>query len=109
MPGGYVDLGETVEQTVVREVKEETGLSLEQGACRQFHIYSDPKRDTRRHTITTVFICRTNNCDGVKGGDDASSAVVVSKKKIIDGEVKLVFDHLNILKDFFNRRYKMGE
>ncbi len=54
LPGGFVDYGESLEQAAVREAKEETSLDVE--LVRQLHTYSDPSRDTRFHTITTVFI-----------------------------------------------------
>lgn len=56
LPGGFVDYGETVEQAARREAGEETGLAIDD--LRMFHVYSDPERDPRHHTITTVFVAR---------------------------------------------------
>ena len=56
LPGGFVDAGETVEQAAVREALEETSLSVE--LVRQFHVYSDPGRDPRGHTVSVVFFGR---------------------------------------------------
>ena len=55
IPGGFVDVGETIEVATVREVMEETNLDLT--SLEQFHVYSDPARDTRRHTVSVVFRC----------------------------------------------------
>ena len=98
LPGGFVDYGESLEEAAVREAAEETSLhvTLE----RQFHTYSDPERDPRKHTITTVYIA---NARGVpEGADDASEARVFTIDAI---PANLVFDHGRIIDDYIKNRY----
>lgn len=98
IPGGFVDYGESLEQAAVREAKEETNLDVE--LIRQFHTYSDPSRDPRRHTITTVYIAR--GYGELKPGDDAIEAGVFTEATLPE---PIVFDHKSILMDYFLKRY----
>lgn len=97
LPGGFVDEGELLADAVAREAKEETGLDVE--VVEQFHCYSDPARDPRQHTISTVFICRARGVP--QGGDDAARAVVCRPE---DLPAPLVFDHAVIVADY--QRYR---
>src|SRR6187397_1501072 len=92
LPGGFVDEGEWVADAAVREVKEETGLDVE--LVELFHVYSDPARDKRRHTISIVFIGRARGTP--VGGDDAARAVVCRPDAL---PRPLVFDHPRIVED----------
>jgi len=94
LPGGFVDYGETVEKAVIREMKEETGLDVI--ILRQFHVYSDPSRDERQHTVSVVFECTARGTP--IGQDDAKKALVIPYNEI--PFEKLVFDHGKILKDY---------
>ena len=100
LPGGFVDYGESLESAAVREAKEET--SLEVVLVDQFHTYSDPGRDPRHHTITTVFIGKGIGVP--KPADDAKQLGMFSINDLPD---PIVFDHKNIINDYF--RYKGGE
>ena len=93
LPGGFVDQGEWVADAAVREVKEETGLDVE--IVELFHVYSDPSRDRRMHTMSTVFIGRARGTP--IGGDDAARAVVCKPDAIPQ---PLVFDHALIVADY---------
>lgn len=100
LPGGFVDYGEPLESAAVREAREET--SLEVVLEEQFHTYSDPGRDPRHHTITTVFIGKGMGVP--KPADDAKQLGMFSKHHLPD---PIVFDHHQIIRDYF--RYKAGE
>lgn len=94
LPGGFVDYGESLEEASLREAKEETTLDVQ--LIEQFHTYSDPRRDPRHHTISTVFIARA--IGDPRGGDDARSAQVFTESNLPS---PLVFDHPQILRDYF--------
>jgi len=93
LPGGFVDEGEWVIDAAVREAKEETALDVE--IIEQFHVYSDPSRDKRMHTMSTVFIGRASGTP--VGGDDAKRAII-SRPDALPGP--LVFDHATIVADY---------
>jgi ADP-ribose pyrophosphatase YjhB (NUDIX family) len=98
LPGGFVDYGETLEAAAVREAKEETGLDVK--LIRQFHTYSDPSRDPRQHTISTVFVAEASG--KAAAGDDAGEIGVFSGADLPDD---LAFDHKQILEDYYTGRY----
>lgn len=94
LPGGFVEEGETVEQAAVREALEETGLHIVLEGL--LGVYSDPARDPRRHTLSTVFTASARNPEAVKGGDDAAEARFYP----LDDLPPPVFDHALILDHF---------
>jgi 8-oxo-dGTP diphosphatase len=102
IPGGFCDYGESLEQAAVREAREETGLEVE--LIEQFHTYSDPRRDPRQHTITTVYIGRVIR-GTLQAQDDAQEIGAFSEDAL---PAVLAFDHAQILGDYFHYK-KTGQ
>ncbi|MEW6713537.1 MAG: NUDIX hydrolase [Nitrospirota bacterium] len=98
IPGGFVDYGETIEDAVIREAKEETGLDI--NLVRQFHTYSDPKRDPRHHTVSTIFIATASG--NPVAADDALEVKIFTRENLPE---EIAFDHRIILEDYFSGKY----
>jgi ADP-ribose pyrophosphatase YjhB (NUDIX family) len=97
LPGGFVDYGESLEEAAVREAKEETSLDIRLKS--QFHTYSDPKRDPRKHTISTVYVATAQGRP--KAQDDAQDIGIFTEEEI---NFPLAFDHQKILADYFKQK-----
>ncbi len=98
LPGGFLDYGETLEAAAAREAKEETAMDLV--GLRQFHAYSDPKRDARFHSVSIVFAAQGKGSP--QAGDDAKGLKVVKYADL--DKMDLAFDHKKIIKDYFARK-----
>jgi len=102
LPGGFVDYGESLETAAAREAREETGLEV--AGLRQFHAYSDPDRDARFHTVSTVFVGKASAAP--HAADDAAEARVVPLAEI--PSLRLAFDHGRMLADWMAVRGGKG-
>ncbi len=101
IPGGFVDYGESLEEAAVREAEEETNLKIK--LIKQFHTYSDPRRDPRHHSISTVFIARAQGKPNAR--DDALEIGIFNESNLPE---EIAFDHRSILNDYFNQRIIHG-
>ena len=97
LPGGFVDYGESLEEAAVREAKEETDLDVQ--LVEQFYTYSDPVRDPRHHSISTVYIAKAEGTPQAR--DDAEDIGIFNETNLPDA---IAFDHHFILKDYFKSK-----
>ena len=97
LPGGFVDIGETVEDAVRREMREETGLDIELRCL--LGGYSNPNRDPRGHTVSLVYVATARGVP--RAQDDARNVAVVDPNALTR---PLAFDHATIIEDY--RRYR---
>jgi 8-oxo-dGTP diphosphatase len=97
IPGGFVDVGESVPDAAVREAKEETCLDVELVCL--LGCYSDPSRDPRGHTVTMIYVARASG-DPV-AADDAADVAVFDPVNV---DVDLAFDHEKVIADYLDWR-----
>ena len=96
LPGGFVDIGETVEAACRRELLEETGVKV--GRIELVGVYSDPSRDPRGHTCSAAFLARVKRATAVAGDDAAAVEWVANWRR-----AKFAFDHKKIIADAMRR------
>ena len=94
IPGGFVDIGETVEDAVTREIKEETGLNAE--IVGFLGVYSKPDRDPRQHVVSLVYVLQA--VGEPKAGSDAKAIKIIGLNNVENFD--FTFDHKKIIKDY---------
>jgi len=97
LPGGFVDVGELVEEAAVREAAEETNLRVELQAL--LGVYSDPRRDPRGHTVSVVYVATASG--EPQAMDDAAALKAYEPSELPS---QLAFDHPKILADYLTFR-----
>lgn len=104
LPGGVIKLGETVEHALIREINEETNLTISNFSL--FGVYSDPFRDPRGHAVSLVYNANVFNINSLNPGEEARDADWYNVDNLIKNKEWIAFDHFQIISDYIKTRNK---
>lgn len=103
LPGGFVNVNESIEEAAVRELKEETDLTVEDGYLEQLKTYGGPNRDPRGYVISTAYVALVPHADSPTAGDDAAEARFFPVEDVFHEDFETAFDHRQIIADGLER------
>jgi len=103
LPGGFVNINESLDDAAARELFEETGLTLEEGYLEQLKTYGNPHRDKRGYIVSTAYVALVPKVKNPKAGDDAESAHFFPVEDVLSDDFDLAFDHRVIIADGLSR------
>lgn len=102
LPGGFVDVKESLDKAASRELLEETNLTVTEGYLEQLKTYGSPSRDPRGYVISTAYVALVPHASAPQAGDDADEARFFAVEDVLK-DFELAFDHENIIKDGLER------
>lgn len=103
LPGGFVNVDESLDQAAARELKEETNLTIEDGYLEQLRTYGNPGRDPRGFVVSTAYVALAPRVDRPQAGDDAAEAHFFPVDDVLGPDFELAFDHGTIIRDGLER------
>lgn len=103
LPGGFVNVDESLDEAAGRELQEETNLKLEDGYLEQLKTYGNPHRDRRGYVVSVAYVALVPQVERPEAGDDASEAHFFAVDEVLSKDFELAFDHQNIIADGLER------
>lgn len=102
VPGGFKRPSETLDEAAKRELREETGVDAA-SVLAQFGAYGDPGRDPRMNVVTVAYLAVLRDIGEIQAGTDAADAALTPVADVLNGKLRLAFDHQLIVRDAIER------